>query len=124
MKPREIHYKKTDKDTGEVIEGSVTFNEPESVEEAISMWGEDVCLSNLMASVVISVQRIARAADSPEAAQEAVSKFVPGVSRRTGGPTKSALLKELKGINESELAALIDMIRAKKASDTQAETAA
>lgn len=107
-KSMEINYTKRDEQTGESISGTAVMNMPETIEEAVQMWGEDVCLSKLLSAVVINAQAICRAADSPEAAQEAINSFVPGVSRqRAGGPSQKAIVNAIKNISKERLAQLL-----------------
>lgn len=113
-KAEEISYSgKNKKEDGTEYEfsGQVTFSMPETVEEAVTMWGEDVCLSKILASVTIDVQRVCRAAEEAEKAQEAVSKYVPGVSRRGsgGGSSVTAIAKKLKELDPEKLKELLEM---------------
>ncbi len=104
-----INYSKKDKETQEEISGAVTFPMPETVDEAVQMWGEEVCLGKLSQSVVINVQSVARAAENTEAAQESVNKFTPGVTRTraSGGFSQKAMLEAMKGLPKEELAAIM-----------------
>lgn len=106
-----------DEKTGEVttpaspaekFSGEVTFNMPDSLEEASQMWGEEVTLNKAQQAVIIDVQRICRAAEGDiEKAQENVNKFVPGVTRRdSGGPSMASIKEALKGKSKEEIAAL------------------
>ena len=97
-----IGFSKTVDGTKENI-GTVNFNMPESVEEAVKMWGEDVVLSNVNASVTVAVQAVARKFDDVEKAQEAVSKYTPGIkASRGGGVSKSALAKLLGEMQKTD----------------------
>lgn len=108
MKTERISYSK--KEGGEESHGEVTYGMPETIEEAVQHFGEDVVLSKACASITIDIQRICRSADSPEAAQIAVDKFLPGVARaRTiSGVSKKALMELLKGLSKEKLQELME----------------
>lgn len=97
-------YKAAEKFAGEVV-----FNMPDSVEEAVQMWGAEVVLNKAQQAVIIDIQRIARSAEGDiEKAQENVNKFVPGVTRRdTGGPSMKALMEALKALPKEQRDALL-----------------
>jgi len=118
MKSEDVKFTKTVKDedgNSEQTSGIVSFNFPETIEEAVNTWGEEVCLTNMLRNVTISVQRVARSADSLDAAQEAVNKFVPGVTSRSTGPSKAGVYRELDGLGEEDIAALLEQAKALKA---------
>ena len=101
---------------GTSISGQVSYNAPESDEEAKSSWGGDVLLGKAMKEIVRNIQSICRSAGSEEEAQQLVSSWVPGLirERQTSGVSKKALLTATTGMSESDLAALIAEIKAKR----------
>lgn len=109
----EISYTKK-LDDGTEQPGTVIYNMPEAVEGKLQAWGEDVTNSKIETAVVIDIQRICRAADSPEKAQEIVSSYAPGVSRQRGkaGYSKSALMEALKGLSKEKIEELLEMAKA------------
>lgn len=93
----EVNYQRTDPETGEKIPGTVTMTVPETVEEAVQMWGEDVVLQHAIASVKIAAQRICRSCDNAEEAQQAINNWTPGVPRaKEGGPSIRAITAKLR----------------------------
>lgn len=91
---------KKNEDGQKVSIGEFTITGPETLEEAVDMWGKEVVLSNAIQSVVISAQGVARRTakdEDAEKVQEVLDKYVPGVSAiRSGGPSKAALGNALK----------------------------
>lgn len=97
----------------EEVSGQVVMKMPETLQEAVQMWGEDVVLSKCLQSVRIDAQRIARSASSPEEAQEAINNWTPGVARKTsrGGASISALLKQLKTLPPDKKAEVEQLLK-------------
>lgn len=116
MKEIQVGYTKNLED-GQSVSGQVTYMYPESVEEALQAWGNDVLLSKAEREIVRNIQSICRAAETVEKAQELVSEWLPGIARerQTSGVSKKAILAATKGLSETDLAALIEEIRARKA---------
>lgn len=105
-----VNYSGKDKETGQEYSGSFTLQVPESVDEGIQMWGEDVILSKAVSAVQIDAQRIARPfQDDSEGAQNAINEWTPGVSRtRAGGPSKKAIVDAMKKLDPERLSALLE----------------
>lgn len=96
------------------ISGQVTMKMPETVEEAVRMWGEDVVLAKCLQAVRVDAQRICRAAGSAEEAQKAIDNWTPGVPRRVagaGGTSLSALIKQLKSLPPDKKAEVEAMLK-------------
>ena len=107
-KAEEISFGKKNEDGTIEDIGTVTLNVPETLDEAKQMWGEDVVLSKCIASVIIDAQRIARAAESSEKAQEAIAAWTPGIAKtRGGGMSQAAIAKKLKGLSPDKLKELL-----------------
>jgi hypothetical protein len=119
-KAEEIKYSgstepELDKETKAVIKeaekfsGTISYNMPETVDEAIQMWGEAVVLNKAQASVIIDLQRIARSADGDSnKAQELADAFKPGVTRRgEGGDSNKSLIAKISKLTPDQLAALL-----------------
>ena len=103
MKTEELSY--SGKDGENEFSGTVTVQEPETVQEAIQAYGEDVCLSKIIQAVTIDRQRVCRTFKGDnEKAQIGMDQFKPGVSRpRTGGGSSlSAVQKMLKELPKEE----------------------
>ena len=107
-KEMELSYGKKN-EAGEVVDiGTVVLKVPETLDEARSMWGEEVVLSKAVASVVIDAQRIARSADTPDKAQEHLNSWAPGVSReRASGMSMTALAKKFKALGPEKIKELL-----------------
>jgi len=108
MTEREVSYS-----SGSGASGIVTIRVPESLQEALAAWGEDVVLQKAIATVVRDAQRIARAASSPEAAQETLNKWVPGITRASegGGVSLKAIMKKLKELPPDKRREVLDSIQ-------------
>lgn len=109
----EISYTKKLED-GTEVPGTVIYNMPETVADKIQAWGEAITNSRIETAVIIDIQRVCRAAESPEKAQEIVSSYVPGISRQRGkaGYSKSALIEALKGLSKEKIEELLEMAKA------------
>ena len=104
MKDTLVSFKGKDKD-GNEFAGEVTAILPTTTEEAVTKYGDEVCVSKINQSVIIDLQRVCRAFDGDIAkAQDAVDKFVPGISRgRTSdGTSLSAMAKKMKDLKEAD----------------------
>ena len=110
-KSEEVSFGTKNEETGKIEKiGSVILQVPESLDEAKQMWGEDVSLSKCIQAVIIDAQRIARAAEDPDKAQEALASWTPGIAReRAGGMSTSALAKKLKELAPDKLKELLEM---------------
>ena len=108
MKPELISYVKKNED-GSEFAGQVTMNFPETIEEMIATWGDNVAYQKAKAQIVIDARRFCYTAETPEAAQEIINSWVPGAtrSRMTSGVSKKALLELLKDMSKDDIAALI-----------------
>jgi len=108
----EISYTKKLED-GTELPGAVSYNMPEGTDAKIQTWGEDVVNSKVEAAVIIDIQRICRAAESPEAAQLMMDSYVPGISRQRGksGYSKSALIEALKGLPKEKIQELLELAK-------------
>ena len=86
----------------------VSINFPESVEEAVQQWGEELVLNKCLAQVKIDARRLCYEAENEERAQEMVNSFTPGVGkeRTSSGISKKALYALLKGKSKEEIVAL------------------
>ena len=73
------------------------------------MWGEEVVLSKAIAAVKIDAQRIARASETPDKAQEALNLWTPGVAkeRESTGASLESLAKKLNKMSKEKLAELL-----------------
>jgi hypothetical protein len=110
-----INYEKKIEGQDEPYKGSVTMNGPTDVDEACQMYGGETVLQKAMAQIVIDARRICYNAETPEEAQELVSKWTPGVSRqRTGGVSKKAAAELLSEFSSEDIAAIIAEIKARK----------
>lgn len=110
-KSEEISFGTKDEETGKIIKiGTVTLQVPETLDEAKQMWGEEVALSKCIQAVIIDAQRIARAAEDPDKAQDALNSWTPGIAReRAGGMSTSALAKKLKELDPDKLKELLEL---------------
>jgi len=89
----------------EGMSGEYTLEVPQTLEEAVSMWGgEAVILSKVTQSVIIDTQGIARRLKDPAKIQETMNKYVPGISTRTagGGMSNTAMAKALKALEQTD----------------------
>lgn len=112
MKQEGVEYSGKDKD-GTEFSGSVSYNFPESIQEAIEKWGEDVVLSKAVASVTIDLQRVCRTAGgNGEEAQKLVDAFIPGVTRPriAGGVSMKAIKEKLKTMSADDKKALLEAL--------------
>lgn len=100
------------------ILAEVSMNFPEDLDEMAQMWGGDTAYDKAKAQVVIDARRLCYEASTVEEAQEMVSQFTPGVSRRaTGGTSNKALmaqLSELRKANPEKYAEIEAMMKATK----------
>lgn len=115
MKQEVIEFTKTIRDEeGKPIgkqEGTVSYNMPEILEEAVQLWGEEVVLSNLLASIRIKIQGIARSAENTEEAQSFVNSYNPSVQReRVGGASKKAIFEALKAMSDEDRKAFLSQL--------------
>ena len=107
---KNISYSKRGNDDGPAVSGTFTAEFPESLEEAITMWGGDaVVLSKVVQSVTIDMQGVARrvlsAKDgSVEKVQETINKYVPGLAtnRSSDGMSNAAMAKALKALAQED----------------------
>jgi hypothetical protein len=117
MKAETISYKanlKEEKDdegnvTAEALsyDGTVVYNMPETIEEAVQMFGDAPALSAMLDMVKIKVQAICRRHRTQEEAQEAVSGYVPGVTTRGTGPTQKQVKEVLSKMSKEDLEKLM-----------------
>lgn len=113
MKATNINYSIKVPEGEEAQTGTVSMNFPESVDEAIQMWGEEVMLKKCLAQVTIDARRLCYEAEGEEQAQEMVNNFTPGVGREraTSGISQKALMGLLRGKSKEEIAALIKQLQ-------------
>ena len=114
MKATNINYSIKVAEGQEPQSGTVSMNFPESVEEAVQMWGEEVVLKKCLSQVTIDARRLCYEAEGEEQAQEMVNNFTPGVGRErtSSGFSKKALLELLKGRPKEEVEAFIKQLQA------------
>ena len=109
MKQREISASLTGHGSA-----TVTVEFPETVEEAISVWGEEVVYSLLRQEAAKRLQssiRVQLAQDKdPAAIQEALASWKPGVGRPKASKVEKAL-KLTSGMTDEELRALLAKIK-------------
>lgn len=95
--------------SGEVFE--VKIDLPESIEEALEMYGPEISFSHLSASVIIALQsfvriQIKKDGATPESVQEAVDKWRPGTKQR--GRTMAEKVQDMLGkLSDEERADLL-----------------
>ena len=109
-KDLELSYGTKDKETGEIVEaGQINLRVPETLDEARSMWGEEVALSKAISAVKVDAQRIARSAENADKAQEAINSWVPGVAkeRESTGASLENFAKKLSKMPKEKLAELL-----------------
>ena len=90
--------------------GTVLYNMPETVEEALQMFGEQVVLTKFVQSVTIDVQSICRRYKTQEEAQEAVNGYVPGIAKRSAGPSMKQVKEVMSKMSKEELQKLIESL--------------
>ena len=107
----------TDPETGETKRskeaiGQVTYNMPDSVEEAIQRFGEEVALDLLNANLLIRIRAVAKGCDSVDAAQGVLNSWIPGVSREreSGGVSMKAIAAAFKGLSAEKRAEILASI--------------
>lgn len=108
--------------TGDQEELSTTFSYdfPETIEEAVKMWGEDPCLDLIHSSARVKAQNAARnllGKKSDEEIQAEMDEYVPTISRRqtlTMADRASRLAEKAKSPEEIEaaIAALKELLAA------------
>lgn len=102
-----------DEKSGEVTQeatsydGTIVYNFPESMDEAVQMFGERPSLSALNDAVRIKVQALCRRHLTQEEAQEAANGYVPGVSVRGTGATQKQVKEVLSKMPKEELEKLL-----------------
>jgi len=111
-----VEGKEVEKETGKVLKyvhkGEVTYNFPETLEEAVQMWGEEVVLNKCVATVRIDVGKVAKACETPDQSQAAADSFVPGVSRRgTGSISQAALVSGFKNLSAEDQKKILAMLQ-------------
>lgn len=114
---------KANEDLPEGMTGLYTIEIPETLEEAVSMWGgEAVILSKVIQSVTIDTQGIARRTKDPVKIQEMMNKYVPGISTRTvgGGMSNSAMAKALKALEQTDPSQYAEIMAELKAAEAGA----
>ncbi len=116
------NFSKRKKDDAEGFSGQFTMEIPETLAEAVSMWGEDVVLSKATQSVIIDGQGIARRVGEQgdmEKVQLSINEWTPGVAaNRSSGTSNTALMKQLKALKQSDPgkhAEVMEMLNAKEA---------
>lgn len=103
----------TDEKTGDVIQeahsydGTIVYNFPETVDEAIQMFGEKPTLSALNDAIKIKVQALCRRHLTQEEAQEAANGYVPGVSARGTGPSQKQVKEVLSKMSKEDVEKLL-----------------
>jgi len=114
MKATNINYSIKVPEGAEPQTGTVSMNFPETAEEAIQVWGEEVVLKKCLAQVTIDARRLCYEAENEEQAQEMVNSFTPGIGRErsSSGVSQKALIglmKELlaKGKTKEEIMAML-----------------
>ena len=90
--------------------GQVTYNFPETIEEAMQSWGEAVCIQKMNQTVRIDVGKVAKAGETPEQSQKFADEYVPGVARKSaaGGVSMKAIMEALKLLPEDQRKAILD----------------
>ncbi len=114
MKAVNIDYSIKSEVAGEESQSfQVSINFPETVAEAVQMWGETLVLNKCLAQVKIDARRLCYEAENEEQAQEMVNNFTPGVGkeRTSSGISMKALVSLLKGRNKEEIEALLLQVR-------------
>lgn len=92
---------------------TVKYDMPESVQEAIEMWGEEVALDQLLASVTISLQSFMRTQikkdnATPETVAEAVQSWAPKKGRGPGKPTSEKIADLFQKLSPEERQAILE----------------
>ena len=106
---------------GKNLSATIEVNVPTTVAEAISMWGEDVCLSHLLGSVVINIQGAIRrkligTKEVPPKDQKTIAAELSNYK-----PTKSAdrmdpverMAQKIRDMSPEKKAAILAMLSAK-----------
>lgn len=107
---KNISFSKKETADNPEISGTFTAEFPDSLEEAVTMWGgEAVVLSKLTQSVRIDMQGVARRVLSAkdgtaEKVQEIINKYVPGLAanRSSDGMSNAAMAKALKALAQDD----------------------
>lgn len=111
MKTTEIKIK-TKNEASEALEATVTYDLPETLQEAVEKFGETAIFDLVTQQLSTNVGNIARAAlrdgDDP---QEAASGYVPGQKRPRGpvDPMQQAMSAFSKMTNEQKMSYLADL---------------
>lgn len=93
--------------------GSVTYNMPETPDDAVLMFGEAPTIDLIRRSLKIDVQNLSRRYRTADEAQEAVNGYVPGVKRVSEAKTKEVTADQVAAalstgkITKEQLEALI-----------------
>ena len=90
---------------------TVTYDIPDTVQEAVDRWGEEIVYSRFKSSLVIDLQSFMRTQikkdnASPEAVQEAVNGWTPG-AKKTGKPFSEKVSEYLQNMSPEERAAFL-----------------
>lgn len=100
---------------------TVPFNCPESIEEAVKMWGADVVLSNAIANVVISLQgnirrRLTGSKDKAGQSADVVAKelatYIPKKASERMDPVER-MAAQIGKMSPEKKAAILAMLREK-----------
>lgn len=91
---------------------TVNYDIPETIQEAVNKWGEEVVYSRFKQSLVIDIQskirgEIKKDNATPETVQEAVSQYTPDV-KRPGVPFSQKVEDFLKNMDPEERRAFIE----------------
>ena len=105
-KAETYNFSKRAKDDAEAFSGQFTMEIPETIEEAIEMWGADVVLSKATQSIIIDGQGIARRVaeqGDAEKVQTTINAWTPGVAaNRSSGTSNAALMRQLKALKQAD----------------------
>lgn len=88
-------------------DGSVLYNAPSDVAEASQLYGEAVTFDLIWRSLKIDIQNLGRRYRTQEEAQEVISTYVPGVSRRASGPTQKQVKELLSKMTKEDIEKLL-----------------
>ncbi len=120
MKTATISFGKKDKETGEEFNFTITKALPESMDEALQVYGEDVTFNLFIRKIKQDLQNACRSSEDNDAAQKVADEYTPGVAKQRQPSELKQLMALMKEKSVDEINALIAQAKSGQVNESPA----
>ena len=111
MKLESLTIGKKDKETAEEFSYSISKSLPETLDEAVQVYGEAVVFNLFFRKVTQDLQNACRSQEDNESAQKVADEYTPGVARKRQPSELKQIIALMKEMKAEEVAAFLAQMK-------------